>query len=155
MSSVRSILSFLRRGGKKAERVELKKVLNYLFLTSRTLGSLNFFLNGTIICTDAHGKPLRYKVKDHGIMSGSKKESLAGIINDIFAKKSSSEDQHPLHQQLEFKKSFMKLQEKATMLCEMHSNMPKPTISHRVEGDICYIEIPLLSNHSNKIYVTF
>lgn len=64
MSSVRSILKFLKFGSKKTKKAVFQANLKSLILTTRALGSINFFLNGKIVVKDASGKASRIILPD-------------------------------------------------------------------------------------------
>lgn len=125
MSSVRSFLQYFKFGTGRTKKVAMKNMMNSIFITTRILGSINFFLNGKVVVKDVNGKVQHMVVPFENDINNTLSNyyardpsNIVGQILRSYNKQAELADEHPFHQELNFRKSLEKLREKADTMCE-------------------------------------
>ena len=118
MSSTRSILRFLSLKSRKSKKHFSRNLVTALLIHLREFGTASFFLNGNVVVKNAKGEIKHIYSAINGLSEPkkSKKMSIAETVNKTlsgYPNFESLENSHPFHQTLFFKRSVMKLREKA------------------------------------------
>ena len=159
MSSIRNIL-YRRIRPKKSKNSDFKSMVNSFLHSTKTLGSIKFFLNGDTVVWSTNGSRDSRKAGDEiDVMNtASDTSSVFNTFEDNYSETRTEIDQdfdYRSSATIKFRKCLQRLKDKVNQFWSVNPALVRPNINTFWDGEKFYIDIPLLYNWEELVQSKF